>query len=148
MFGKGIGMTSRNGVINININGEIYEFKGQNVTLSGNDIIIDGMKVDLEHKEEIKNAPKLNISILGDTIANIIVSSALNVYGNIEGKIDSTSSVSVEGNVDGNIETCGNVTVGGSVGKSIDTSGNVYVSGDVHGKINASGNVMVDGKRL
>lgn len=122
----------------ININGKI--FYGNNISMSGNKITIDGVVVT---DEDIVNNKTVNITVEGNiesieadyvtkidikgTTGSVKTTSGDVHCGNVAGDVKSTSGdVDIDGYVNGSIQTMsGNVSCG-SVGGNIKTmSGNI-----------------------
>lgn len=98
----------------VSINGKTYI--GNNVTMKGNKIYVDGVE---QHKDE--------------KVINIIINGDLNLT-NLEGVI--ISNITVKGNVIGSIKTTSGdincISVNGSV---VTVSGDVKVLGDILGSV-------------
>ena len=107
----------------ISINGVSY--KGGNISIIGNKVIIDG-------KDQTPDSKEIKIEVNGDIE---------------ELSVDYASEISIKGNVDNVRTSSGDVTINGVVKNNIQTSsGDVEIDGDVTGGINTSSGDVKCGK--
>lgn len=103
----------------ININGQ--SFVGNNITVTNNEVLIDGKPVTLATKTF-----NLEINIHGDCEDVDNGSGKLNITGNTKNVDSGSGSVNIGGNVNGSIDTGSGSVVCGSVSGNIKTgSGSV-----------------------
>jgi len=99
----------------VNINGKTY--RGNNISINNNIVIIDGKRVDEDDQKMI------NITIY-----------------NIESiKVDVCNSLVVKGTVGGNVETMsGDIDITGEVKGNVTTSSGDVSCGNIHGDVTTS----------
>jgi hypothetical protein len=108
----------KGGMAQFNISGR--SFRGQNITITNDRIIIDGKDVTDEY--EIKPAGILEIKITEGVVENLTTDANVSA-GSISGNVDAGGNVSC-GSVGGNVDAGGNVSCG-TVGGDVDAGGNV-----------------------
>lgn len=87
---------------NININGK--SFQGDNISVNGSRILIDGKSV-YDGEEESKLGP-ISINVEGEIDSlDVPVVEELNVYGNVNDLETMNGNVAVEGDIFGDVET-------------------------------------------
>lgn len=101
----------------ISINGKVYH--GNNLTIRGNDVFIDGQRID-DGKPDADNI--LRVEIIGSPVS-VTSDCSVSVTGNVEGDISAGSSVNC-GAVSGMVRagtsvTCGDVGSTAKAGTSI-----------------------------
>jgi hypothetical protein len=103
----------------ISINGKT--FKGENISISNGNIVINGKKVDVEDQKEI------NIQIKGD-IDKLSVDhcNRLTVEGNANNIQTQSGDVEISGDVSGNVSTMSGDVVSDKIGGNVST-----MSGDI-----------------
>jgi hypothetical protein len=101
---------------NIIINGQSYSVQGNNITITNNQVIVDGTAIqsNLSGITEVK--------FDGD-LASLKCHGAATVNGDVKGNVDAGGSIKC-GNVGGNVDAGGSVTCG-NVGGDIDAGGSV-----------------------
>jgi len=99
----------------ININGKIYE--GSNISINGDQIIIDGVV----RRSEVSGV--VEVRILEGKVWNI-TSSASITCSDVEGDVQAGGSVTCS-NVKGDVQAGGSVTTGGSIGGDVMAGGSV-----------------------
>lgn len=91
----------------VTINGKTFETNGaSSVSVVGNDVYINGTRVDTKHSEKI-----INVVVHGDCKGDINCNGSAEVKGNCEGNIDANGSVTIDGSVKGDIDANGKVTI-------------------------------------
>lgn len=105
-------------VATFNISGRT--FRGQNIQITNDRIVIDGKDVTDEY--DIKPVGILEIKITEGVVGNITTDANVSA-GSVGGNIDAGGNVSC-GSVGGSVDAGGNVSCG-SVGGNIDAGGNV-----------------------
>lgn len=124
-----ISMSSCNGVTKVIINGKETIIRGENVSICGSRIFVDGQEysdVDGLYKD-----------------SNVI---SITIEGNVN-SIDCNGDVTVRGNVD-SIRADGNVNIDGSVEGNVNAGGNCNIAGNHTGRINAGGNVFTGSRKF
>jgi hypothetical protein len=109
---------SRGNMATFNISGR--SFRGQNITITNDRIVIDGKDVTDEY--DIKPAGILEIKITEGVIGNLTTDANVSA-GDISGNVDAGGNVSC-GSVGGSVDAGGNVSCG-IVGGDVDAGGNV-----------------------
>lgn len=108
LFSRGKTSTFISGNGKVNINGVTYE--GNSITITNNEVLIDGKVV----KNSVSGVVKIKIE---GNPAKVYSDASVEVKGDVLGDVDSGGSVNC-GNVKGNVDAGGSVrcgTVGGSV---------------------------------
>jgi hypothetical protein len=122
---NGMNVSSHNGVTIIN--GKKYT--GNNVSINGSTIIIDGKVVDTH------DGKQLEIIITGGPVSVNAAEGNVTVNGNVEGDVNAAGSVKCH-DVGKNVKASGSVTAG-------DVQGDVDASGSVHcGKVGGNASAM------
>jgi len=83
------------------VNGKTY--KGNNITISNGDVIIDGIL-----QEPIDGKPRLEISVSGDSKIDITSDEVITIKGNVNGNVESKNNVNCN-NIYGNVNAGMNV---------------------------------------
>jgi len=117
--------------MSVTINGKTY--KGNNVTVINNRVIIDGK--DVTDKEAVKDGI-LTVKVEG--VLDSLTTDGDVVAGLVKGNIDAGGSVSCD-DVDGDVDAGGSVNCG-NVGGDVDAGGSVNC-GKVGGDVDAGGSV-------
>lgn len=117
----------------ITINGVEYNFNGGNVTVTGNQIFVDGQPLDTGLGERVR----FDVHIHGD-VENLKTDGSANVTGNVKGNVDARGSVTA-GNIGGYANAGGSIHCG-DVGGNVNSGGSAHAK-DVRGNIRAGGNV-------
>ncbi|MCY8539501.1 hypothetical protein MOD23_19370 [Bacillus haynesii] len=113
-LGKSKTSTVISGNGKVNINGVTYE--GNNITITNNEVLIDGKAVE----SSVSGVVKVKIE---GTPAKVYSDASIEVKGDVLGDVDSGGSVNC-GNVKGNVDAGGSVRCG-TVGGSVDAGGSV-----------------------
>lgn len=114
-----VGRTQRGGsVATFNISGRT--FRGQNIQITNDRIVIDGKDVTDEY--DIKPVGILEIKITEGVLGHLTTDANVSA-GDIAGDVDAGGNVSC-GNVGGSVDAGGNVSCG-KVGGDVDAGGNV-----------------------
>ncbi|WP_392387319.1 hypothetical protein [Bacillus licheniformis] len=114
LFSRGKTSTFISGNGKVNINGVTYE--GNSITITNNEVLIDGKVV----KNSVSGVVKIKIE---GNPAKVYSDASVEVKGDVLGDVDSGGSVNC-GNVKGNVDTGGSVRCG-TVGGSVDAGGSV-----------------------
>lgn len=101
------------------INGQRIQTSGNNISVIGDSVFVDGQKVQGELSGIVE------VQFVGDVAS-----------------VQSDSSVTVKGNVQGSVRANGSVTCG-NVGTSVDAGGSINCD-DVKGNVSAGGSVNCD----
>lgn len=125
--GNGNIIVGNSGNGTIIVNGKKYQ--GNNVSIVGNAVYIDGQKAEEVTEKNEEGNIIINIEGNVSAISNV---TKITVNGNVE-KITDAGDINVTGNA-GNIKDASNINVGGDA-KEISDASNVTVKGKVFGDI-------------
>lgn len=134
----------------VTINGTTFNVQGNNISMIGNKLYVDGIEVDVNDGKPLSGEVTLkiegdvanlsvdrgNITINGNT--QDVKASNITVNGNTR-SLNATNNIVIKGNVTGNVDGGNNVTCGDVIG-NIDAANNV-TCGNVKGDIDAGNNV-------
>lgn len=105
------------------ING--VEFSGRNVVITGNDVIIDGKRVEIPEQKHITIAVHGDCDRIDTTSGDVTVAGVAGSVGTMSGDVTVT-----QGGIDGSVKTMsGDVTANGNIGGGVST-----MSGDIRHK--------------
>lgn len=126
-------IVGRNSVGSISINGRT--FSGNNLSMVGNRIIVDGRDVTDDTGVEMKSI--LEVKITGD-VQDVSCDRGLTIVGTVRGNIDAKAAVNCD-------SVGGDIKAGGAVNCD-DVQGSVYANGsvncdDIGGSVQAGGSV-------
>lgn len=129
------------------INGKTY--KGNNIRVINNRVIVDGRQVSPEGDEVFEAGP-ITINIQGTLESlSLQVDSAEScvVHGNVGGDVEVDNNVHIEGSVQGHVEAGNSVHVQGNVHGGAEAMNTVEIDGDLYGKASAMNKVVVKGQQ-
>lgn len=121
----------------VTINGRT--FYGDNVTIRGDKIYVDGQLSDVGLSPGQK---ELDIKVT-EGVLGVLDAGGSVVCGEVREYVDAGGSITVNGNVGGGADSGGSISVNGDVTGDVDAGGSVTVSGSVTGSIDAGGSVRV-----
>lgn len=118
----------------VKVNGKVISgaFNCSSIVMNGNDIIIDGKKVNLD---EVAGDEKNITIVIADCTIESLDCQSCEVHGSKIHDLD-CNSCKIEGDVVGDVDGQ-NVTVGGDVGGDIDCN-IATIHGNVSGKVKAN----------
>lgn len=124
-------------VATVVINGR--KFYGDNITVAGNKIYVDGNTVDIGLADGQK---ELDIKVT-EGVLGVLDAGGSVTCGEVRDYVDAGGSITVNGNVGGGADAGGSISVSGDVTGDLDAGGSISVSGSVSGSIDAGGSVRV-----
>lgn len=121
----------------VSINGRT--FYGDNVTIRGDKIYVDGQLSDVGL---VTGQKELDIKVT-EGVLGVLDAGGSVVCGEVQQNVDAGGSITVHGSVGGTADAGGSITVNGNVHGDVDAGGSATVTGSVTGSIDAGGSVRV-----
>lgn len=114
----------------ININGKRFDIPdgSGNITVSGQQVLVDGVALEYSSSPSVLKT----VEIVGNVNSIRCDQASVHVKGDVLGDVSAGGSVEALGRIGGSVRAGGSVTAGGSVGGSIRAGGSVISGTGMH----------------